>query len=165
VSPDDWVTLGRVVRAHGIRGEVRLMLDGDGDVLVPGLALQVGGKPYTLESIRLESGIARFAGISDRTVAEALRGLPLAVQRAALPELEEEEVYLADVIDLPVLDSTGRRLGVIIAFTDNTAQPLAVVRVDDGGHEALVPFVAPIVVEVRADAVILSPPPGLLDPM
>jgi 16S rRNA processing protein RimM len=165
MSPDDWVPLGRVVRAHGIKGEVRLMLDGDGDVIVPGLVIQVGGKPQVVASVRLESGIAAFVGITDRTTAEGLRGQTIAVQRKALPELEDEEVYLADVVDLPVLDTTGRRLGVIIAFTDNTAQPLAIVRVDDGGHQALVPFVAPIVVEVRDDAVILSPPAGLLDPM
>ena len=72
--------------------------------------LCVGGRELELESIRDGGGkgaVARFAGIADRTAAEALRGSLVEVDRASLPPLEEGEYYHADIIGLPCVDQAG----------------------------------------------------------
>ena len=59
--------------------------------------------------------VARFAEISDRGAAEALRGTELTVPRSALPPLGEGEYYHVDLIDLPCASSTGEALGAVVA--------------------------------------------------
>src|SRR3546814_5399267 len=65
---------------------------------------------------RLLSGaIARFAEITDRNTAEALRGTELCVPRSALPLLAEGEYYHADLIGLPCVSTSGEELGSVVA--------------------------------------------------
>ena len=59
--------------------------------------------------------VAKFAEVADRTAAEALRGVPLTVDRAALPPLDEGEFYVDDLIGLPAVDTAGVALGAVIA--------------------------------------------------
>jgi 16S rRNA processing protein RimM len=60
--------------------------------------------------------VIAFEGIGDRNQAEALKGTELFVDRAALPQPEEEEFYHADLIGLEVRDSEGRVLGKVIGL-------------------------------------------------
>jgi len=71
----------------------------------------------TLKSLRPDKGgaIARFAEIADRNAAEALRGTVLSVPRDSLPPLEPGEYYHADLIGLPVVDTDGANVGIVIA--------------------------------------------------
>jgi 16S rRNA processing protein RimM len=161
-SDDDWVPLGHVSRAHGLKGEVKISLDGEGACLVPGAVVRIGDVDRVVEQARVTAGILRLQGITDRNAAELLKGSVLQVRRSQLPDIDDDEVYLADMVGLPMVDKSGRMLGTITGFTDNVAQPLALVRVT-AGHEAMVPFVPPLVVEVRADAVVVDLPQGLLD--
>ena len=61
-------------------------------------------------------GVARFAGVADRTAAEKLRGTALTVPRSSLPALAEGEYYHVDLIGLPAVSSTGEALGTCIAI-------------------------------------------------
>jgi len=84
------VALAAITGAHGVRGEVRLKLFAESS---EGLALhkqvKVGERELTLQSVKSggSSPIARFAEITDRTAAEALRGSLIEVPRSALPVL------------------------------------------------------------------------------
>ncbi len=118
-APKRLITLAAVAGAHGVRGDVRLKLFGDGvESLSAHRTFDAGGRPLTLRSVRDDGkggAIARFVEVADRTAAEALRGTTLTVPRDALPPIEEGEFYHADLIGLPVVDTAGAEVGTVIA--------------------------------------------------
>ncbi|MGE4323884.1 MAG: ribosome maturation factor RimM [Sphingobium sp.] len=115
---DGPVTLAAIIGAHGVTGEVRLKLFGDGpDSLKRYKGFHAAGRVLTLSSVRPgpNGAVARFAEIGDRGAAEALRGTELTVPRSALPPLEPGEYYHVDLIGVPCTSSTGEALGSIVA--------------------------------------------------
>lgn len=111
------VTLAAVSGAHGVTGEVRLKLFGEGIAGVKRHKAFNGGT-LNLTALRDDGkggAIARFAEVADRTAAEALRGTALAVPRAALPPLAEGEYYHADLIGLDAVHHDGSPLGTVVA--------------------------------------------------
>lgn len=115
---DTPVTLAAIIGAHGVAGDVRLKLFGDGpDSLRAYKTLQAGDRTLTLKSIRPgpNGAVARFAEIKGRTEAESFRGTALTVLRSALPALAEGEYYHVDLIGLPCVTDTGEPLGVLVA--------------------------------------------------
>lgn len=114
---DRTVTLAAIIGAHGVTGEVRLKLFGDGpESLRAYKTFHAGDRPLTLKSVRAGSNgaVARFAEIGDRNAAEALRGVELTVPRSALPPLAEGEYYHVDLIGLPCVSDAGEALGHIV---------------------------------------------------
>ena len=83
-SDEPMVVLAAIAGAHGIAGEVRLKLFTDELGVYP--VLHAGARTLTLRSVRPgpNGAVARFAEVTDRTAAEALRGTPLSVPRSAL---------------------------------------------------------------------------------
>jgi 16S rRNA processing protein RimM len=136
---DQPVVLAAIVGAHGIAGEVRLKLFTDD--LASYTMLDAGGRPLTLKKVRPgpNGAVARFAEITDRNAAEALRGVTLSVTRAALPPLAEGEFYHADLIGLPVVSFEGDALGVVIAIENFGAGDIVELRKPDG-KTAMIPF-------------------------
>ena len=117
MAQDSPVTLAAISGAHGITGEVRLKLFGEGVAALKRYRTFNDGK-LTLEKLRDDTkggAIARFAEVTDRTAAEALRGTVIAVPRSTLPPLAEGEYYYADLIGLPAVSTTGEDLGHCIA--------------------------------------------------
>jgi 16S rRNA processing protein RimM len=115
---DKPVTLAAIIGAHGVTGEVRLKLFGDGpENLKSYQGFDAGGRTLTLKSVRPgpNGAVARFAEINGRAEAEAMRGTALTVPRSALPPLAEGEYYHADLIGLPCVSSEGEALGAIVA--------------------------------------------------
>lgn len=111
------VTLAAVSGAHGVTGEVRLKLFGEGVAGLKGHRAFNDGK-LTVKSLKDDGkggAIARFAEVADRTAAERLRGTTLTVPRSALPALAEGEYYHADLIGLPAVSTTGEDLGMCVA--------------------------------------------------
>lgn len=112
------VILAAIIGAHGVTGEVRLKLFGDGpESLRAYKSFDAGGRALTLKSVRPgpNGAVARFAEISDRTGAEALRGAELTVLRSALPPLAEGEYYHIDLLALSCVSDAGEALGHIVA--------------------------------------------------
>jgi 16S rRNA processing protein RimM len=111
------VTLASISGAHGVGGEVRLKLFGEGvESLKPHRSFNDGA--LTLTKLRDDGkggAIARFSEIADRTAAEKLRGTVLTVPRASLPPLAEGEYYYTDLIGLPAVSTGGDVLGTCIA--------------------------------------------------
>jgi 16S rRNA processing protein RimM len=142
----DRVTLAAIAGAHGISGEVRLKLFAEGlDSLKHHKTLNAGERLLTLKSVKPGSAgaIARFAEISDRAAAEALRGILLTVPRDALPPLDESEYYHADLIGLACVDAAGAPLGTVTAVENFGAGDLLEIEKPDG-KRALIPFKAGI---------------------
>ncbi|THA24279.1 ribosome maturation factor RimM [Streptomyces sp. RKND-216] len=166
------LVVARVGRAHGIRGEVTVEVRTDEPELrlAPGAVLatdppDVG--PLTIETGRVHSGrlLLRFAGVQDRTGAEALRNTLLVaeIDPEQSPD-DPEEFYDHQLLDLDVVTRDGRAVGRVEEIAHLPAQDLLVVRRPDGG-EALIPFVTEIVPEIdlSAQRMVVDPPPGLLD--
>lgn len=110
------VTLAAVAGAHGVTGEVRLKLFAESlDSLKRHKSYNDGA--LTLKSLRPHKGgaIARFAEITDRNAAEALRSTLLTVPRSELPTLAEGEYYYSDLIGLSCISTDGTELGTCIA--------------------------------------------------
>jgi 16S rRNA processing protein RimM len=135
------IALAAVAGAHGISGEVRLKLFAEGiDSLKRHKQMRVGGVPLTLVSLKeAKLPIARFAGITDRNAAEALRGQLVTVSRAALPPLEDGEYYHADLIGLACESPAGEPLGAVVEVENFGAGDLLEIERPDG-RRALVPF-------------------------
>ncbi|EQB03297.1 16S rRNA processing protein RimM [Sphingobium wenxiniae] len=115
---DKPVTLAVIIGAHGVAGEVRLKLFGEGAETLKGYkSFDVGGRVLTLKSVRPgpNGAVARFAEIGNRSDAESLRGTELTIPRSALPALDEGEYYHVDLIGLPCVSSEGEALGAIVA--------------------------------------------------
>ena len=136
------IALAAVAGAHGIKGEVRLKLFSESAVsLAKHEKLIVGGAERRLISVR-DSGktaVARFEGVNDRSVAEALRGSLIEIDRSALPPLEEGEYYHADLIGLGAVDRGGRPVGTVVSVENFGAGDLLEIELADG-KRSLIPF-------------------------
>src|SRR5919201_471944 len=112
------VLVAQIGAAHGLRGEVRLWSFTEDPVAVKDYVLENedGTRVFAIESLRPAKDflVARFAGVSDRAAAEALRNTRLYVPRARLPQPAQEEFYHADLIGLAAVGNDGRALGTII---------------------------------------------------
>ena len=128
------VTLAAIVGAHGVGGEVRLKLFGEGvDSLRRFRAFNDSG--LTVKKLRDDGkggAIAAFAEVADRTAAEKLRGTALTVPRAALPPLAEGEYYHADLIGLACVSTAGEPLGECVAVENYGAGDVLEVKRPDG---------------------------------
>lgn len=138
VTPEVQVVLAAVTGAHGVTGEVRLKLFGEGiSSLKPHKAFNVSGNDSALTLTKLHDdgkggAIARFAEVADRTAAEALRGTALTVPRSTLPPLGEGEYYYADLIGLPAVSSEGEALGLCVAVENFGAGDVLEIERPDG---------------------------------
>ena len=144
------ITLAAIAGAHGITGEVRLKLFGQGlESLQAHKVFVAGGRTLTLKSLRPDKigAVARFAEVGDRTAAEGLRGTLLAVPRDSLPPIAEGEYYHADIIGLAVVDTDGAPVGVVTAIENYNAGDILEITLADG-KTAMVPFKPPAVPEV-----------------
>lgn len=166
------VTVGRIGRAHGIRGDVTVDVRTDspearfaaGAVLTTDPA---AAGPLTVAHTRWHSGrlLVQFRGIRDRNGAEALRGVHLLadLDESERPE-DPDEFFDHQLEGLTVRLGDGSVVGEVAEVVHLPGHDLLAVRRPDG-TEALVPFVADIVPEIDVDAghVLVDPPPGLLD--
>ncbi len=166
------LVVGRIGRAHGIKGEVTVDVRTDEPEarLAPGAVLATDPEatgPLTIRTGRVHSGrlLLTFDGVEDRSAAEALRGTLLLVEvdPAVGPE-DEDEWYDHQLVGLAVVLRDGSALGEVREVLHLPGHDvLAVDRT--GGGEVLVPFVAEIVpeVDVAGNRLVVEPPPGLLD--
>lgn len=123
--------------------------------------------PLTVRGSRWQGTrlLVRFEQSPDRSAAENLRGTDLVVSTAGLSlSQHRDEFHDFELIDLPVTARGGQALGMVTEVLHLPAQDVLVVRLNGGG-EALIPFVSPIVPEVdpAGGRLTVDPPPGLLD--
>ncbi|SHG08641.1 ribosome maturation factor RimM [Streptoalloteichus hindustanus] len=168
------VVVGRVAKAHGIRGELVVDVRTDspeerfaaGSVL--GARLRDGtSRTVTVAAARPHAGrlLVRFEGVASRDAAEALRGTLLTVDTATLPPTEDPDEFYDHELEGLVAELTdGTRVGRVVEVVHGPAGELLVLA-GEGGGEILVPFVGEIVpeVDVAGGRLVLTPPPGLLD--
>ena len=142
---DRWLEVATVGRAHGVRGEIYVRPHNPtSELLVVGARFRLdgaGGEEVTVAALRetAKGWLVRFEGVGQREAAAALTNCKLSVRRGDLPEIDSNEVYLADLVGLSAVDQTGRPLGVVHGFFHNGAHDVCVIR-DALGEDVLVPF-------------------------
>lgn len=158
-SPDRLLQVGKVGRAHGIRGDVFLDLTTDRvERAAVGSQLRIRGEWYTVEQSHHAANRFRvhLAGIDDRSAAEALTGATLHAE----PIDDPDAIWIHDLIGAAVVDTGGVDRGRCVAVIDNPAADL--LELESG---ALVPANFVIGIDATADPtlVTIDPPDGLFE--
>jgi len=171
VTSDDFVTVGRIVRPQGNRGEVVVASETDfGETRFGnGSVLQVRNdnrvSALTVTSSRPHDGrwVVAFAGVGSIDEAEALRGAELTIPSSELGRLESGGYYVHDLIGCRVDTTAGATVGRVRDVQFGTGVPLIVI--DGAAAEVLVPFTDAICrrVEIGARLIVIDPPEGLLE--
>jgi 16S rRNA processing protein RimM len=175
---DEAIVVGRIGKAHGIRGDVTIDVRTD----LPERRFAVGsrfdrsggGPDLLIAESRWHSGrlLIRFEGVTDRTAAEGLRGVVLTIDpdQAGDPADPDEPAddgefwWDRDLVGLRAVTPDGSPLGEVADVVHTAAGELLAIRRPDGG-EHLVPFVQDIVptVDPAGGRVVVDAPPGLFD--
>jgi len=150
--------VGRIDKAHGVTGEVLVSLSTDrAERVDPGTELLHDGGVFTVDSSRPHQHrfIVKFRELATRDQAQEARGTVLYAEPIDDPEV----LWVHDLIDQPVVDTTGSALGTVESVEENPASDLLVLDTGD-----LVPLT--FLVEQREDgAIVVDPPDGLFSPV
>jgi 16S rRNA processing protein RimM len=163
------VVVGRVGKPFGNRGDVYVFADPDlSEPFDPGTAYATTGGSgrsarLVVEQSRMHNDrlIIAFEGVTGREGAEAIRGTVLTRDRS-LVALDDDAIWVADLLGRTVIDPDGGLIGVVESVTDGHAHDYLVVARPDGG-EAVVPLVDELV-DITADPIVMQPVTGLVDP-
>ena len=160
------ITLGAVASAHGVRGQfkVKPFTVVPSDVAAYGPVHLEDGRvlQLTVKSVAKNLVICEANGITDRSMAEGLRGQTLSVERAALPELDETQTYHADLIGLGVQDTGGQQLGIVVGLHDFGAGEIVEISLAGSSTTELYPFYKPFLVDldIQEGKIVLAAQPA-----
>ena len=165
------VLVGRVVRPHGLRGQVVIASETDfgADRFAPGAKVwrQSGktiGELVVADSYpQADRWVVGFENVTTVEEAEELRGIELRIPEDARMPLGPDEYYLYDLVGCEVRTAAGVEIGRVQAVY--TGAGGALLSVDRNGAEVLVPLVKTMCpeIDVAARRIIVDPPEGLLD--
>jgi 16S rRNA processing protein RimM len=168
---DDMVTVGRVIRPHGLRGDVVISPDTDfvEERFTPGATIwtrsDAGDQALTIATARVHGGraVVGFAGVTRIEDAERLAGLELRVPEETLQPLPEHTYYQHQLVGCRVEDASGAPIGTVTRVEGGVGASLLVIEAQRG--EILVPLTLAICTEVDvvAKRIRIDPPEGLLD--
>jgi 16S rRNA processing protein RimM len=168
-----YLLLGKILRPHGIRGELRVRILTDYPERIAELETIYLGtvpdaddiQPYHLEHMRMHQdyGLLKLAGISDRNEAEVLRDLQVMVAFEDAVPLEEGEFYLFQLIGLTVKTEDGTILGELVDTFETGANDVYIIDSPQHG-EILFPAIDENIIktDIQASEIIVKLPEGLL---
>ncbi|HJU49307.1 MAG TPA: ribosome maturation factor RimM [Pseudogulbenkiania sp.] len=149
--------MGYVRGAFGVRGWVKIHTDTESADSLFDYPVWWLGRDGQWSSYRFEDGLvqpkslaAKLEGVDSRELAEAMRGMQIAIPRSEFPETAEDEYYWSDLIGLDVVDKDGQRFGQVAELMETGANDVLVVR--EGKREWLIPFVGQFVLDVNLAA-------------
>jgi 16S rRNA processing protein RimM len=152
-EPEPDLRIGRVLKAHGVKGALRVELLTDfPDRFAPGSDVVVAGRPMRVaRSEELDgSMLVTFEGINDRTAAQPLAGAYVTVPLAEARALPADRYYHFQLVGLTVFDTRqARQLGRVAEVLTYAAND--VLRVTDGDHEVLIPMIRSVVRSIAPD--------------
>jgi 16S rRNA processing protein RimM len=158
------ILLGRIVAAHGIRGDVVIesYTDAADGLAAYGPLETDGGTQLEIKVVRTtpKGIIARIGGVADRNAAEALRGTALYASRDQLAPVEEGQYYHADLVGLRAVNAEGAPIGTVVAVQNYGAGDLLELQLEGQRATELIPFTDAFVpiVDVAAGRVVVSVP-------
>jgi 16S rRNA processing protein RimM len=187
-TPESWTWLARIRRFQGRKGEVFAdlltdfpekfaerkqlwLLSGASPVAGGGASARTATAPREVELIAQwphKGGIVlHFAGIDSITAAETLKGMIVAIPRAKRAALDEDEVYVGDLIGCTLVDVAGAEPVTVgeIEEVDRSSGPVALLVVQGEAGEVLVPFAKSYLrkIDLKAKRVEMALPEGLVE--
>jgi 16S rRNA processing protein RimM len=169
VTREPTVVVGKITKAHGVKGEVAVEVRSDNpDRFTDGAVVFTSdGRELTIERVHAhgQRTLVRFVGVADRTAAESITGTLLEIPESWLPELGEGEYWPFELEGCAIVTDAGRELGIVSEVIPNPANDLWVA-LDDAGNETLVPALRDVIVEVDVAGrrILVRDIPGLTAP-
>ena len=142
----DWIPVGRVTRAHGLKGELKFFPTDQEDLVVQSdQQILLGEAKFKIKSVRGAKFpfIIKFEGVDSIEAAQSLAGQEVLVAREDFESLPEGEYYRFEIEGLKVFDDTGKYYGVIEDIIETGSNDVYVVREND--KEWLVPMIDSVV--------------------
>jgi 16S rRNA processing protein RimM len=171
VNDEPAVAVGKITRAHGVRGEVAvLVLSEVEERFEPGVELSAEGHgTLRVDATRRDRGrlLIKFRGVEDRDSAQRLQGVYLMVPRSTSPDLPEGSYWPYELEGCEVRTEAGRELGTIVDVIHTQANDVWAARpTGTDGAEVLIPALRDVVVsvDVQARLVVVRDVPGLTTP-
>jgi 16S rRNA processing protein RimM len=172
-APESLVVVGRIRRSHGVKGVVvvETLTAGAEDVFSEGKVLVAGTikgdavvPPKTLRIEMAEPFMGgfrvQFAEITDRNEADRWRNRYVLADRSELPEPEDDEIYLHDLVGLTVHDAEGTEIGRVEAYYELPHDVMVEVAREQGS--VMVPYRFVTAVDLEGKRLVVEPPDGLL---
>lgn len=170
MSTEQELQIGKVVKSHGIRGEVVVELSTDDPDIRFAIGEVLNGKQagkehsLTIDAARMHQGrlLVKFAEVPDRTAADSLRGTRFFA--APLEDEDDEDGFYDHELEGLRVIHEGEDIGEVTGVMHGPAGEILEVRLTSG-KETLIPFVHAIVPEVDLEegTATITPPEGLLD--
>jgi 16S rRNA processing protein RimM len=168
---DGMAVVGRVARAHGLRGQVIVNVETDfpAERFQPGAELFINRsgrvEPITVTTVRFQQNrpVIGIEGVDDMNAATALAGTELRVPVDRLATLPPGTYYRHDLVGCVVETRTGQRLGTVSDVEGTMSGSRLVVKTPNG--EVLVPMAAEIcgTIDTNAKRIVIDPPEGLIE--
>lgn len=167
---DEYLLLGKIIKAQGLRGEVKVFLysgqpENVADYKELHLVNSEGiiSSPLTVLKCRVhgKAVIVQLATMTNRTDAERVEGYGVLLAKNLLPEASENEFYWHHYQDKLVIDIEGNTIGRVDHLFTNGAQAILVIKA--GNNEILIPVIKSIIVSETVEELIINPPPGLIE--
>jgi 16S rRNA processing protein RimM len=159
-----YLAVGRVLRPHGVRGELRLELLSDHPTHLSEVETVYIGKdhlPRRLLAFHVHRGVLLITieGCEDRTEADRWRGAEVAVRLAEAAPLEAGEYYHHQILGLKVISDNDEELGTVAEIIQTGANDVYVVRGEAG--EVLLPAIKSVILKIEPPEMIVHVPEGL----
>jgi 16S rRNA processing protein RimM len=168
---DFLITVGRILRPHGLRGDVKVDPSTDwpdrfAELRTLCVVMPVRpGKWIKIEQVRIQQGdvILKLSGFENRSQADTLRGAELCTRENELPFLPEGHYYIHDLVGMNVKTVPGEKIGSVVDVIQMPAQDIYIV--DVHGREAMIPAVKEFVkrIDLQKKEIIIDPIEGLID--
>jgi 16S rRNA processing protein RimM len=171
MKKEDCFCLGFIQKVHALKGEVGVVLDTDNanhyKKLEIAFLLQKGQLvPFIIQKIQIlpnQKAIIKFEGFENPTDAQKLVGIEIYLPLSILPQTQESEFYLHEVIDFMVIDKEKGEIGRVTNLYEGVQQDL--LGIDYQENEVLIPWVDAIVKKVNKQnkTIEVEMPNGLLE--
>ena len=167
MTPRDLISVGVIIGAHGIRGEVKLKsFTADPRAVASYGPLQSPtGEIFEITKLKPATTdfIATLKNVVDRNRSEVLKGTELFINRAQLPKTKGDEIYIHDLIGTSVYGANNTLLGVIVGFENFGAGDLMDVKVVGRAETVLIPYTKKFIVSATVEKVIVDLPEDYLE--
>ena len=156
------VIMGIITAPHGVRGQMKIKIfcERAQDLTAYGPLSLEDGAALSLQIKGFNKGFAicSAASVYDRDAAEALKGSALYLERDKLPDLDEGEIYQADLLGMQVCNSVGTLLGKVIGLHDFGAGEIVEIQLPECNKTEMLPYYPPFLkqVDIKARQIILD---------
>lgn len=162
------IKIGQIVNVIGLKGELKIYSYAESPERFQALEnVFFEDEKFHIENVRIRGNLAlvKVAGINDRNSAEKLKGKYVFMRESDLPELEEGEHYIKDIIGFNVILEDGENLGILKNIQTETSQNLYQIQRENEKKDVYIPGVTEFIKEIdtQGKTIVVKIPEGLLE--